>query len=392
MKNPLTFLLACCLSANSAFATLTGEVVYCDVVNGNDGTGAVGDSSKPYSDIYSAITAAINAENSASAPIPVITVIVRPGTYSITNNPLYITQQVNIRGEPGAILIDNAASGAALLAFSQNSAGSTVEGLTFNGGFTGSSSPTANQGLVDVDSTNHISVRNCVFCTGKDSGVRILDSQDCLVEHCQISAVSTGIEVQGNSDRVQLSNNSIQNGNNPTAGIGIDFHPDNSGSATQATVTDNQIGSGFQMGIQVYGVEDRMLIGHNAITGTGWGISFDHPNDSLIDGNTIYATTVIGIELADGCQHVTASNNIVHAQSGPAYNITTPNLGSNYVSSVAINIIGGEASTNDSFVLQAYAQNDVHVSEEFGLLEVAEPHRFVSRAPVKTALWALPLM
>lgn len=82
-------------------SVLTGNLLYVDAVNGNDGTGALGDFTKPYLTPLAAFTSATSG----------YTIIVRPGVYSLSiSSNAMLKDGVNWYFMPGSIFIANAAA------------------------------------------------------------------------------------------------------------------------------------------------------------------------------------------------------------------------------------------------------------------------------------------
>ena len=91
-------------------SSLTGNLTYVDAVNGDDGTGTLGDFTKPYLTPLAAFTAATTG----------YTIVVRPGIYLLgASEGNMLKDSVNWYFMPGAIFVANAANSSSM--FSDNS-------------------------------------------------------------------------------------------------------------------------------------------------------------------------------------------------------------------------------------------------------------------------------
>ena len=209
------------------------------------------------------------------------------------------------------------------------------DGLTFDAGKTTQTSSVSNQlGFINTINSENIRVTNCNLQNTFNSliylggGTRFVNiSNNYFSGHfCGIysyinvgEAASECFTIDGNRFGASWCSGSVAE----SACIKLQTSPGQNNQARGHTISNNNIDSTMQMGVELWSLGRDNTISNNTIENTVWGISLDGQQNSTVVGNTIKQVTYAGLEIATNCKNnILASNTVNGFLSDTGGNIT----------------------------------------------------------------------
>jgi hypothetical protein len=265
--------------------------------NGNDVSGN-GSSSSPFATIQKAVD---------TAPTSNSTVVILPGNYSGSGN-----YNVNLDGKtlkiesqqgPSATII-NCQRNQAFFAHSTETPNTIIEGLTITNGYVTSGADWDGQGIIDVQGTAGLTIRNCIFAQNETLATYVTTTTGIVIQHG-----NNGVPVV--LDHCLFYENTIGGGGwTPSAGgaavvigtcgAGAGIYVIN---VINCTIVSNTLYSSVADWSPGYGGGKRLPIssGGFVLNTIVWGNSPSHAPDGVPGAtNFTIATSSVSYTLADG--------------------------------------------------------------------------------------------
>lgn len=195
-----------------------------------------------------------------------------------------------------------------------------IEGLVFNGGYSGMATNYSN-GTISITNSSQISIDNCYFLNTNAPGITVVgNSIDISVTNCKFfqtfSGISTGPSGGNNPYNINISNNFFRNslGSYSAAYSGavimVNSAPMSIGAGV--TITNNEIRSFGKHGVNLNTALHNSVIANNYISGAGVGIELLSSTGVVITGNTIRDAVNEGILVQLASDNVNVSGNVVN--------------------------------------------------------------------------------
>ena len=178
------------------------------------------------------------------------------------------------------------------------------------------SDPASNGVFIDDDCTNAV-VRNCVISNPDPSfafprtGIRVDDrNPGTCIERNIIGGGTRGIYIHGGGTGIRVVGNSV------TGFINQGIY---TFSAATVEVKENLVrGNAANYAIAIAGNCDGSVVKNNYLSGSGVGLLVYASDYLLIDNNTIYAPTTLGIEFTFGAKNSVYRSNVIRNSGASA--------------------------------------------------------------------------
>jgi parallel beta-helix repeat protein len=188
-------------------------------------------------------------------------------------------------------------------AYVNNSPQTILSGLLISGA-------TSSGVFIDDDCTNAV-IRNCVITGTTGTGIYVDDrNPGTCIEHNIISGWGWGIFIHGGGAGIRVLGNSV---------TGFSYKGIYPYSAATLEIKENLVrGNSAIEAISITGFCDGSLVKNNYLSGSGVGLLVYGSDYLLIDNNTIYAPTTIGVEFTSGAQNSVYRSNVIRNSGSSA--------------------------------------------------------------------------
>lgn len=301
--------------------------------------GAVGDG---IVDDTSAITRALAAAG------PGGTVLFEAGrTYKTTSQITVPADNITLYG-PGATITSATEAQFRKFLFTSRTRGAVI-GLRFNCLYSAASTGLS-EGVIEINASNDIVVRDCEFNEVAKNGVYIVGaSARCIIDSNHFykcfCAIFMDDDTTNNPSVIHITNNDIRTGLGATdtafsGGIKISGVGDST-TSLRHVIKGNTIDTAGQMGIELHTCVNDCVVSGNTIKGTGYGISIAGGcYRTAVEGNTVSTPATYGIEVS-GSYSTSLTGNNVYSTGANVYNIIVVSSAL-YTSITGGALVGGE--------------------------------------------------
>ncbi len=236
-----------------------------------------------------------------------------------------------------------------------------IIGLNFDAGRTNKTSASNFSGIITLEDAKNVKIVNNNLSNGLGSAIYLWgDTSNINVKgntftgnFCGIYSypkTTTSNYLTGNSP-----NQVIIDGNNfgptwatglETAAIKLQNNPSFTGFSDGMIVTNNNIDSTCQMGIEFWKSIRNSNISSNTIIGTEYGISIDNSSNISVMNNNVRSTTYLCFEAATNCDTILFQGNTAYGYGAtgtvrtPTYGFSTSNVPCNNISYVGNSVVG----------------------------------------------------